>query len=562
MLIDARTLPNDTSIETDICIVGAGPAGITLAREFKNSHFNVCLIESGGLETDAETQLLSKGEIISSDSYPKDELEAGRQRQLGGASNRWHIDLGYQTGVRHAPLDPIDFQSRDWLPHSGWCLSYTNLIPYYEKAQQVCQIGPFDYDSPAWLTPDRQPLPVDPNSLKTTLFQFGPQNIFAQQYGVEISQSRNISLYLYANATELITTTSDSRITGLRLACLNGNRFRLTARFYVLAMGGIENARLLLASNQTHTQGLGNEYDLVGRFYMDHPGFRIGAFIPRKRQQIAQMGLYDLHQAKGIPVAGKLSLTSALMQREQIVNTSIWFFPRPRGHQSPAVEALRSLLRSSRRGRDLADLTSQAKKILGGLDDITAVATRSLFGRQPRLIDAACGGWSYQKNCDRDYAFFEVSAQVEQAPNPDNRITLSQDRDVLGLPRTTLHWRWSDIDLYSLRKTQQILQREIEQAKLGRFVPDTEEKMLSKLYSAHHHMGTTRMHSNPSHGVVDQNCRVHSCPNLFIAGSSIFPTGGYANPTLTIVALSLRLADYIRNVSEQDHPTSLSTVIS
>lgn len=549
MLIDSRTILVDTVIDADICIVGAGPAGITLAREFLNTGLEVCLLESGDFELDSETQKLSIGTIISQDQYPLDELEAGRQRGFGGASCLWHVDLGAQVGVRYAPLDPIDFQKRDWFPYSGWSISYASLLSYYKRAQQICEIGPFRYDSEPWITPTKPELLFKNQSLETTIFQFGPRDIFSQQYKTEILQSPNVSLYLYANVTQIATTETANQVTHLSVACLNGNTFTIKAQVYVLAMGGIETARLLLASNQTQSQGLGNQHDLVGRFYMDHLGFSIGSFYPSANHKMSQMQFYDLHRTKGVNIAGKLSLSPELIQQEKIVNTSIWMFPRPKGHESTAVKSLKHLMMYKQMKRQTSvALKTHVLNVLGGLDDLAAVAYRKLLNKQPKIVDAACGGWSDQPNCDRDYSYFDIATQVEQIPNPSNRITLGKDKDALGLPRVILNWQWSSLDLYSLRRTQQILQAEIAQANLGVFRPAPESTILSNLYSAHHHMGVTRMHLSPQQGVVDPQGQVHGICNLFIAGSSIFPTGGYANPTLTVIALALRLADHIKKL--------------
>jgi choline dehydrogenase-like flavoprotein len=545
MLIDARTLPSDEPIETDVCIVGAGPAGITMAREWIGRDFRVCLLESGGLELDPATQTLSQGKIISRDRYPKDEMEAGRQRKFGGASNLWHINLGDITGVRHTPMDPIDFIERDCLPYSGWAFGFADLEPYYHRAHQVCQLGPFAYDAASWADAETPPLPLKGDRLITTLFQFGPRDIFPNQYRDEICGAENITLYTYANVVQIETNDTASSVTRLKVACLDGKTFGVTAKLYVLAMGGIENARLLLNSNQVQTTGLGNQNDLVGRFYMDHPGFRIGDFFPNSRQLFQSTALYDLRRVNGTAVAGKLSLTPETLEQEQMLNTSIWLFPRPKGHNSKAVESLRTLLTALRQGKLPKQAATHINQALAGMDEIAAVTYRTLTKQQPLLVDAGCGGWSRYVDRTQRYDYFEVAVQVEQAPHPDNRLVLSQECDRLGLRKAELHWRWSDIDLRSIRRTCEILKEELATAGLGDFQVAPESEMLSKLYSAHHHIGTTRMHVDPKQGVVNENCQVHGIPNLLITGSSIFPTGGYANPTLTIVALAIRMADSI-----------------
>jgi choline dehydrogenase-like flavoprotein len=149
-----------------------------------------------------------------------------------------------------------------------------------------------------------------------------------------------------------------------------------------------------------------------------------------------------------------------------------------------------------------------------------------------------------------------VVARAEQAPNPASRVMLSEERDAFGLPRIALDWQLLDVDKRSLKVTMEALDRELRRLSLGRVEPsawlDEPETpwVADPLVSNHpvggyHHMGTTRMATSPRRGVVDADCRVHGLGNLYVAGSSVFPTGGWANPTLTILALALRLGDHL-----------------
>jgi FAD dependent oxidoreductase len=268
VLIDAHKVPEGRTVETEVCIVGAGAAGITLALEFVNQPFRVCLLESGSLEFDQATQSLYDGEIAG---LPYTSLKAARARYFGGTTNHWN---GWCR-----PLDEIDFQTREWIPHSGWPFGRAHLEPYYKRAQKICQLGPFNYDAEAWQTQDAPSLPLAGGRVITTVFQFSPPTRFGQLYRDEIVHARNISTYLRANVLEIEATKTGKTVTRLRVACLQGNKFWISAKFFILATGGIENARLLLASNKVYAAGLGNQNGIVGRFFMDHVNLDSGAIL-------------------------------------------------------------------------------------------------------------------------------------------------------------------------------------------------------------------------------------------------------------------------------------------
>ncbi|MBD2056318.1 GMC family oxidoreductase [Oculatella sp. FACHB-28] len=550
MLIDSRTLPADQVVETDVCIVGAGPAGVTLARELAGQDFQVCLLESGGLDFDPDTQALCEGKTVSPQRYPADELHVGRCRQFGGSANYWCIQIDRdenQAHVRHVTPDDIDFEQRDWIPYSGWPFRKADLAPYYQKANAICKIGPDTYEAAAWETEQAKRLSFQGDRIQSSVFQFGPRAVFTHEYREELNHASNVTTYLNANVLEVETNETATAATGLRVATLDGKEFRVKARIVVLATGGFENARLLLLSDKVQKNGLGNQNDLVGRFFMDHPGFRFGVFIPADRKLFNTTALYDLHRVKGTPIMGKLTLSEEVLRQEKLLNICVMLVPRPSGYESKAVNSWRNLLSAVKRKQLPKEIWKHVKNVVSDLDDIVNYAYRRAkkleFIYSPRM-----GGWSRRPADIRNLKAFEVIAQAEQTPNPENRVTLTDECDRLGRRKVCLTWRWSDIDLETIRRVQQILAQEFAQSELGEFQPRDEiEGGLPRFGSTHHHIGTTRMHPDPKQGVVDENCQVHGVSNLFIAGSSVFPTGGgYANPTLTIVALAVRLADHVK----------------
>lgn len=318
MLIDIRKLPEDSLIESEICIVGAGAAGIAMAREFIDRPERVCLLESGGLDFDEATQALYGDENIGNSYYP---LKETRARYLGGSTNLW--------GGWSRPLDEIDFEVRPWMPYSGWPISKAELGPYYQRAQEVCNLGPFEYDFAYWEDTFRQhqyqPIQFS-QEIAPCFWQIIPPSHlrFGQVYRAELEGARNIETYLHANVVELETDDTAQSVTRLRVATLEGKQFWVKAKAFVLAVGGIENPRLLLASNQVQKVGLGNQYDQVGRYFMEHPYIISGRV---RLSQLAPLYTQKNFQLGEMFVGVGLGLAKEVQEREQLLNFGTRLLP-------------------------------------------------------------------------------------------------------------------------------------------------------------------------------------------------------------------------------------------
>ncbi len=539
MIIDARTLDEGVSIESDLCIVGAGTAGIVLARELIGTSLQVCLLESGGREPEKDTQSLAFGENVGVPYFP---LDTARERVFGGCSTRWNIPIGSERlGVRIRPLDPIDFEERPWVPFSGWPFSKSQLDPYYDRAQAVCQVCPSSFKVADWSLPDQPTLPLKGDVVDTILYKFARRDPLARDYPREVAAAGNITTYLHANVLEIATDANARQVTHLRVATLEGKQFSVRARFFVVAVGGIETPRLLLLSNKVCPKGLGNAHDLVGRFFMEHPHFWSGIFVPNHPGFFRATAFYNsIQTVNGVAVIGKLALTNAVLRREKLLNQNIQFIwseiVDPSKYPlvtAPAVRSLRVLLSAMRHRKPISDAAEHWAEVFKGLDEIAASAWRKIRGRfglprVPAIIFAN---------------------MMEQIPNPESRVLLGPDRDLFGQPRVQLDWRITKQDIRSAIRTHEIVGETFQRAGLGRFFQQLrEETPPTNTEGGYHHMGTTRMHVEPDQGVVDPDCRVHGIGNLFIAGPSVFPTVGYANPVLTIVALAVRLSDHLKKL--------------
>jgi choline dehydrogenase-like flavoprotein len=550
MLIDAGTVNRGTLYETDVCVIGTGPAGLTLIKDLAAEPIRICAVESGGREFEQSAQALSEGTTISPDGYPSHLLTAARRRQFGGTANLWDDELNAGEGdelVRLVPLDAIDFEKRDWVPHSGWPFDKSHLDPFYERALQLGGAGPFAYEVSDWKSHHSE-LPVPATRLRTRMSQFGSRTIFTRDLPNALASADNVFVYLNATLLELIVR--ENRVQRARIAVSPDHEFQISAKLFVLAAGGIENARLLLLSDSVQPRGLGNEHGLVGRFFMDHPTFRLGVLSPVDRNLFRSAGLYDHHVVNGVPVMGKFTFRQEVLRREQMLNICATLTPRGRSYESRAVNIVKRAAESQSKAAAKL-LRAEFRSIATGWDEVLLKGYEWLTSKQPHYFENK-GGWSRLPNNQRRYRKFEISCLAEQSPNPENRVALGNGLDRLGQRKVQLHWGWSELDLQSIRRAQEILKEEVEECGLGQF--ETQLQLdcgqPPQVASPHHHLGTTRMHTDPREGVVDEDCRVHGISNLYLTGSSVFPTGGFANPTLTIIALALRLSYHLRALAK------------
>jgi choline dehydrogenase-like flavoprotein len=533
MFIDSRTVDEGLQVETTVCIIGAGVAGITLALEMSRMGIDACVLESGGYKPDDETRDLYRGENVG---LPYTFADGSRSRFLGGSSNCW--------GGWCRPLDPWDFEKREWVPYSGWPLGLDELMPYYARTHAFLKLGPNTFDSSFWEQAidrrDVRRIPFVTGKVRDTIAQFSPPARFGKLYRKDLEKTPFVRVFLHANAVNIETDRDASRVTRIEAATLSGRHLTFTAKHFVLAAGGIENARLLLASNRTQPAGLGNGHDVVGRFFMDHP--RIMSASVRFSDEWARNKLYDIKyhyqnaavSAHGTPISSQFALTPEVLRHEQLLNARVWFFSLFYGEGSDGAEALirckQALLNKEQTGwrlrKDLATMTAHPVDTAGFL------LTRLLQPR-PLITDV------------------KLQAIVEAAPNPDSRVTLGDQRDALGMPRVRVAWLLDSLVQRTFDRTFALLAEELRAGGVADVKLDEPlegRAWPSDLEGTWHHMGTTRMHDSPREGVVDRHCAVHGIANLHIAGSSVFPSVGANFPTITITALVLRLAERLASL--------------
>jgi choline dehydrogenase-like flavoprotein len=565
MFIDARTIPNDETLQTDVCIIGAGAAGITLAREFAGQPFRVAILESGGVDADADTSMLTSGETTGVPYYP---LQSTRLRFFGGTTNHW--------GGTCRPFDAMDFERRDWIPYSGWPIRKSDLDPYYERAATICQVGaPGDWELDYWQKQAKHSTwPLADDRLVSRVAQIVPvdRRSFGRNYRREVEQIQNVTTYLNANVLEIQTDEVGQTITQVHVACFSGTKFFVQAKHFILAVGGIENARLLLLSNNRYPNGLGNQNDLVGRFFLEHPRLRGAVIVPTDRR--IPVKAYEPHRVKNTQLKMYVSLSEEALRKERLVDVQMNLDPVYDSRylnalESQAVDSLKYLVETLLEGKQPNSLGGHLSNVMSDLfqwrEKLVPVApfpvpkpeVISLLMHTPPaerervIVDylGSIGLFAYDEALGTiPVDHVDVSTRIDSAPNPNSRILLGDERDQLGQPRARLDWQLDSLDKYSVTRTLEIMGAALGRAGLGRLqiVNDDETTWPDDMRGGWHHMGTTRMSDDPKQGVVDKNCQVHGLSNLFVAGSSVFPTAGSGTPTMTLVSLALRLADYIK----------------
>lgn len=532
-------------INADVCIVGAGPAGIAIARSWLGTSIRVCLIESGGLQPDAASQELYEGAATGDASL---DPAASRLRAFGGGTQVW--------GGGCIPLGSIDFSHRAWVPHSGWPLSYEQLEPYYAQARSLFGIESHAFVEGSFVAgPAAHGLGTDNGVLQNRHFIRSPV-FFGQRFRDELAHAKNVQLLLHAHVLSLESCAQAAHIRAIKVRLRSGRTVDVAAKQYILACGGIENARLMLLSDSVAPAGIGNTHDLVGRYFMDHPSGRLGTLQTGTPESVTRP--YE-RTARGAACFPELCLSPATLRQHAVLSARA----RPMAVEGPAprgVEALRELRHALRRLKH-----DEAMSLDGRMQTFEWIRNRTREARSRRSLRSVgkaaltlgfnahhiAQAWQRKRTgrlpvpAER----VDVVGYFEQAPNPDSRVRLGEDIDALGQRKVVVDWRLTQLDWHTYRTSAALFGAQLAGASCGLFTPDAwlqgQVGDSAPVHGSAHHMGTTRMSADPREGVVDLQSRVHGVSNLHVAGSSVFPTGGWAFPTFTLVAMSLRLAEYV-----------------
>ncbi len=563
MIDDGLELSNGEVLQADVCIAGAGAAGITLAVELAGSGVSVLLLESGGLKPESDTQRLYEGAVANEVLHSP--LHRYRERRFGGSTTIW--------GGRCVPLDPIDFEQRDYMPGSGWPIGPVDLEPHYPVANRLCEAGEFEYVSTAAFKRPLRPMIEGFRSehfSTDTLERFSCPTNFGVRYMQTLRDAPNVRVLLHSNVTTLVFHPNGEAVEALIVRTLAGRSFKVIATQVVLAAGGLEIPRLLLSNRDKWSHGVGNEHDLVGRNYMCHIAGTIGTLKQRGPADHVYHG-YDI-SAEGIYCRRRLALTAAT-QRKLRVGNFVARLHHPRitdpEHRTAVLSALQLAkgLISYEYGKRLhGDERLTLRKWMSHLRNVLARPHEvAAFGHH-MLRDRFLAARKFPSIIIKSTAgHYSLDFHAEQEPSPSSRVTLAGESDALGLQRLLVDWRYTPADIATVREAVSLFAQDIQRSGIGTFEydPASIELEMSR-YGAYggHHLGTARMGSDPRTSVVDGNCRIHGLRNLYIAGGAVFPTSSQANPTLTIVALSVRLARLLEQTARAARPQVIVAAVA
>jgi choline dehydrogenase-like flavoprotein len=547
--IDGRQIAHGEVLEADVCIVGGGPAGITIALELLDSPSSVILVESGGWRPNKLTQGLNHGELAPASRHPPPEMY--RERRFGGSSAIW--------GGRCVPLTRSDFEPRNGVTNSGWPLRYDDLIPYYSKAMSYCEAGEFAFDNAEAHRPIIDGL--DSRQIAVGLERFSPPTDFGRRYKSRLTRSQSHKIVLESTCVGLQSDGSGRHVETVACTTISGNTFSIRARYIVLAAGGLESVRLLAASVATFPAGLANSSGLLGRYYMCHLEGTLGELQVAPGRPVT-WGF--VKTTDGVYAKHHLRLSDETQRRHQLRNMIFRLHhanPVDPGHGDPVLSlmfvAKRFILPEYR--RKIATVELDALKELPKGSRLLARHAANI-ARSPLRLIGFLSSWAIQRHARyrrvpyvalySKRGTYPVDYNAEQTPLHDSRILLTGDRDRFGIPKLRIDWRVSPDDIDSIAASYRHLQHILastEVATLNMNGSTLDQDARRAIAVGGHHIGTARMSSDPRQGVVNPQCRTHDIDNVYVAGSAVFPTSGSANPTLTIVALALRIADQLKH---------------
>lgn len=513
MECDAAQVSSGKTISTEFCIIGGGPAGLVVAAELCRLGHEVTLVESGWPAGSAATlevaaQELNDGESVG-EAYAG--LRATRHRGVGGTTLKWNTPAAGGSGAKYLPLDEWDFRNRWPEAADGWPFTRDELAPWMRRAELAAGIAPFEEAEQLAALDPAHSAGFAGSNVQPRIYQLGSRDALINPLHAHLASAANATVFVNATVFDL-AERNDQAI--LRVVAGNLNQFTVCARRVVLAAGAVENARLLLVS-ASRRGWTGDRSDWLGRGFMEHPRDRSITLTPKNSRQYDALSFFDSRvvaaSAASTTVLGRLALTQSAVVDGDLLNASVTLLPN--------VQATRERVRE------------------------VMVRRTGVQGFRRWLPDSG-HGWSRHPAPARVFDGFTALLNVEQPPRRENAITLSRREDRHGVPLPSLRWHWHGDDQARLRRVSALFAEALLNADVGTVSMRRPEQPDP---NAHHHAGTTRMHDDARQGVVNADGRVHGTTSMHVVGASTFPSAGFANPTLTILAMAFRLADHLHH---------------
>ncbi|RFB73790.1 MULTISPECIES: aldo/keto reductase [unclassified Herbaspirillum] len=524
----------------DLCIVGAGPVGLTLALEAAARGRQVLLLESGGAEHNPATQQWSRATVLDQQAHAP--MELASNRALGGSSWLW--------GGRCVPFEAIDFEPRKYVPHSGWPFTLDEVLPWYDKAADYLDCGKAQFRQAPQHWPEMSEIEL------SQLERWARQPKLVGKLGPRVLASPDIHILFDATVTGLVFDDDQRSVKSLQARHKNA-AIVVQASHFVLAGGGLETTRLLLSAQQGHPALFGGIGGPLGRYYMGHIFGSIASLTLTHPGDFADLDFSE--DDTGTYVRRRFTISEEAQRTHHVLNTSFFADNPPfydERHRNPTLSLVFLGLSFPAIGRRMISEAIRLRHVgpppyrygahlLNVLRRPWQAAADVLTILRLRYVSPVRKPGFVLRNQGGTYA---LNYHAEQIPNLDSRVTLNTEHDAHGMPRLTVDFRYLKDDAESALKAHEILDRQLRAAGKGKVEyhrsPDQRiGHILEQATDGFHQVGTTRMHDDPQLGVVDRHCQVHGVVNLHIASSSVFPTTGEANPTFLAVALAARLAD-------------------
>ncbi len=473
------------------------------------------------------------------------------RRQVGGTTALW--------GGRCVPFDPIDFEDRPLTAQAPWPIGYADVEPYLQRAcaWAACGRAAFNAGDIPELAHGEMVAGLPDGDVRTTdLERWALPTRFGSEYRAALRDAPSLTLWTGLTCTEIVTTPAGDAVDRLVVKTLDGRGGSVVATDYVVATGGLEATRLLLASDRHHPAGLGNAGGHLGRWYMSHVEGRVA----RVRFGTDQVIYGYERDDDGVYVRRRFTFDPRLQRAAGMPNAAVWLVNPPISdprHGSGILSGVYLTLISPVGRFLLAEAirlkhtqTDGRPQILAHLRNIV----RDLF---PSLRFALTFSYArFFRRGRKAPGFFVRSADNryllhyhgEHLPHWESRVELADDRDALGMRRIRTHIHFSDADYESVRTAIAAIDEHLRRHGAGsvEWLTDDVEGAVREFLAGHagyHQAGTTRMSRTPDGGVVDADLQVHGVRALYVASTSVLPTSSQANPTLVGIALGVRLAE-------------------